>query len=101
VRTTRISVLIVVVILGASASGRSEPDRVDIQSWQLPQTGWLYVIDATTAKSRIFLFDPERREVAGTIRTGYNPDVAISPRGDRVYVASEHVPIGDQEHGSP
>jgi hypothetical protein len=94
VRTTRILVLIVVVALGASVSGRSEPDRVDVLSWQPPQTGWLYVIDATTAESRIFLFDPERREVAGTIRTGYNPDIAISPRGDRVYLASDLVGCG-------
>jgi DNA-binding beta-propeller fold protein YncE len=94
VRTARISVLIAVAALGASASGSSEPDRVDVQSWQPPQTGWLYVIDATTAESKIFLFDPERREVTGTIRTGYNPDIAIAPRGDRVYLASDIVGCG-------
>jgi hypothetical protein len=89
VRTPRISVLIALVATGATVSGRSEPDRVEVQSWQPPRTGWLYVIDATTPESRIFLFDPERGEVTGTIRTGYNPDIAVSPRGDRVYLASE------------
>jgi DNA-binding beta-propeller fold protein YncE len=87
--TARLSVLIAIATLAASAFGKSEPERVEIQSWQPPRTGWLYVVDATTATSRIFLFDPERGEVAGTIRTGYNPDIAISPRGDRLYLASD------------
>lgn len=87
-RTRRISVLIAGVALGASVSGQSEPDSVDVRSWQPPQTGWLYVIDTTSAGSRIFLFDPERRQIAGTIRTGYNPDIAISPCGDRLFLAS-------------
>jgi DNA-binding beta-propeller fold protein YncE len=90
----RISLLIVAVALGASVSGKSDPDRVEVQSWQPPQTGWLYVIDATTGKSRISLFDAERGKVTGTIRTGYNPDIAISPRGDRVYLASVIVGCG-------
>src|ERR1700686_2251410 len=87
-RTTQLSVMIAVVALGATVSGRGEPDRVEVQSWQPPRTGWLYVIDATTADPRIFLFDPERGEVVGTIRTGSDPDIAVSPRGDRLYLAS-------------
>jgi hypothetical protein len=89
VPASRISALIALVALGATVSGRSEQERVEVLNWQPPRTGWLYVIDATTAESRIFLFDPEHGEVAGTIRTGYNPDIAVSLRGDRLYLASE------------
>jgi hypothetical protein len=93
-RTRRISVLIALVALGATVSGRSDPERVEVQSWQTPQTGWLYVVDATAGRSRIFLFDPERGEVTGTILTGYNPDIAVSPRGDRLYLASHMARCG-------
>jgi len=81
-----ISILLLVV----AATGVSEPDFVEVQSWQPPRTGWLYVIDATHEGSgaRVFLFDAERGEIAGVIRTGYSPDVALSARGDRLYVAS-------------
>jgi DNA-binding beta-propeller fold protein YncE len=85
----RLSVLITVIALATTASAGAEPDRVvEIESWQPPRPGWLYVVDATAAESRVFLFDPERGEVAGIIRTGYNPDIAVSPRGDRIYLAS-------------
>ena len=93
-RTTRVSIVIALVVLGATVSGQSKTDRVEVQSWQTPQTGWLYVIDATTARSRILLFDPERGGVAGTILTGYNPDIAVSPRGDRLYLASQVAQCG-------
>jgi hypothetical protein len=93
VRSTRIPVLIALVALGATVFG-ADPGRVEVLSWQAPHPGWLYVVDATTAQSRIFLFDPERGEATGTIRTGYNPDIAISPRGDRVYIASVVVGCG-------
>src|ERR1700686_817628 len=77
-RTTQLSVLIACVALGVTVPGGAEPDRVEVLSWQPARTGWLYVIDATIADSRIFLFDPERGEVIGTIRTGYNPAIAVS-----------------------
>lgn len=86
--THRIAVLIALIALATTASGGTEPDRVEVQSWQPARAGWLYVVDATTAESRIFLFDPERSEVAGIIRTGHNPDIAVSPQGDRIYLAS-------------
>jgi DNA-binding beta-propeller fold protein YncE len=94
VRTSHISVLIALVAVGATVSGRSEQERVEVLNWQPPRTGWLYVIDATTAESRIFVFNPERGEVTGTIRTGYNPDIAVPLRGDRLYLASEVVGCG-------
>jgi hypothetical protein len=93
-RTTRVSIVIALVALGATVSGQSKTDRVEVRSWQTPQTGWLYVIDATTARSRILLLDPERGGVAGTILTGYNPDIAVSPRGDRLYLASQVAQCG-------
>ena len=62
--------------------------RIEVQSWQAPQKGWLYVVDLGPLEPRVLLFNPDRGEVAGTIRTGYNPDIALSPSGDRLYLAS-------------
>lgn len=86
--TTRIAILIAVVALGAAVSGGSQSHRIEVQSWQTPHKGWLYVVDPATLESRILLVNPDRGEVAGTIRTGHTPDIALSPRGDRLYLAS-------------
>jgi DNA-binding beta-propeller fold protein YncE len=93
-RWARFAVVIALAALAATVSGKSEAQRVEVQTWQPPQTGWLYVIDATIGESRIFLFDPERGEVRGTIRTGHNPDFALSPWGDRLYLASDFYECG-------
>jgi DNA-binding beta-propeller fold protein YncE len=37
---------------------------------------------------RVWLLDPETGKVMGSIRTGDNPDFALSPDGSRLYVAS-------------
>ncbi len=86
--TTRMAVLIAVVALGSGVSGGSESHRIEVQSWQAPQKGWLYVVDPGPLEPRILLFNPDRGKVTGTIRTGYNPDIALSPSGDRLYLAS-------------
>jgi hypothetical protein len=94
-RRARFAVVIALAALAAAVSGKSEPQRVEVvQTWQAPRTGWLYVIDATSGESRIFLFAPEHGEVRGAIQTGHNPDVALSPRGDRLYLASDFYGCG-------
>jgi hypothetical protein len=93
-RRERCAVLIALAALAATVSRKSAAQRVEVQTWQPPRTGWLYVIDATSGESRIFLFAPELGEVRGTIHTGHNPDVALSPRGDRLYLASDFYGCG-------
>jgi hypothetical protein len=64
-------------ILKPALPGGSDPGWVEVQGWQPPRTGWLYIIDATTVESRIFLFDPERGEVRGIVRTGQSAEEAL------------------------
>jgi hypothetical protein len=53
----------------------------------------LYIVDSdeNSARSheRLFAFDPERREIVKTYPTGEHPDIALSPDGTRLFVASE------------
>ena len=44
--------------------------------------------DTGAPGGRIWLVDPETGKVMGDIRTGDNPDFALSPDGSRLYVAS-------------
>jgi|SRR5580658_2872870 hypothetical protein len=73
----------------ASASG---DEKIEIESWAKPESGWLYVLDpkpnAGGPGARVWLVDPETGKVTGSIRTGDNPDFALSPNGSRLYVAS-------------
>jgi len=79
----RITILAVLLaVLPASRqTGGSDPDRLEVQSWQAPHSGWL--------APAVLLFDPEHGKVAGTIRTGFDAAIALSPRGDRLYIASQ------------
>jgi hypothetical protein len=67
-----------------------------MESWTKPRRGWLYVLDPQpgSSGSRIWLFDPATASVMGSIRTGYQPDIALSPDGTRLYVIS-----GERENG--
>jgi hypothetical protein len=74
---------------GASAS---EDSKIAVEKWVKPESGWLYVLDpkpeAVTPGGRVWLVEPESGKVMGSIRTGENPDFALSPDGSRLYVAS-------------
>ena len=69
----------------------SVPSNIEVEKWNRPEPGWLYVLDPkadTGAGGRVWLLDPETAKVMGSIRTGDNPDFALSPDGSRLYVAS-------------
>ncbi len=73
----------------ATPSGDS---KIEVENWAKPKPGWLYVLDPKPEMDgpggRIWLVDPESAKVTGSIRTGVNPDFALSPDGSRLYVAS-------------
>ena len=87
-RITILGVLLAVLPAGHQTAG-SDSDRLEVQSWQAPHSGWLYVVDAAPLAPAVLLFDPGHGEVAGTIRTGFDAAIALSPRGDRLYIASQ------------
>lgn len=66
-----------------------------VEKWVRPRPGWLYVLDSRSGPhSRIWLLDPERSKVMGSVRAGYDPDFCLSPDGTRLYIAS-----GERESG--
>jgi DNA-binding beta-propeller fold protein YncE len=75
--------------------GSSAP-KTATESWTKPRSGWLYVLDPQpeSSGSRIWLFDPRTAAVMGSIRIGYQPDIALSPDGSRLYIIS-----GERESG--
>jgi hypothetical protein len=70
----------------------SADSNIEVVNWAKPEPGWLYVLDpkpnAEDQGGRVWLVDPETAKVMGSIRTGENPDFALSPDGSRLYVAS-------------
>jgi DNA-binding beta-propeller fold protein YncE len=77
------------LLLAGAQNAPTDRNQLEVRSWQPTRSGWLYVVDPTTDASSVFLVDPEHDEIAGIIRTGYSPDIAISPQGDRLYIASD------------
>jgi hypothetical protein len=78
---------------GAPKQTQSSTDsKIQIENWTKPEPGWLYVLDAKPDTSgvggRVWLIDPESGKAMGSIRTGDNPDFALSPDGSRLYVAA-------------
>lgn len=72
--------------------------QLEVDTWKSPRSGWLYVVDPEfkndRVESRIWLFDPNRGRIMGTIRAGSGPDIAISQSGDRLYIASTMLGCG-------
>ena len=77
------------------SKGKGAP-KTAMESWTKPRSGWLYVVDPQpeSSGSHIWLFDPGTAAVMGSIRTGYQPDIALSPDGSRLYIIS-----GERESG--
>jgi DNA-binding beta-propeller fold protein YncE len=61
-------------------------------------SGWLYIVDtkrgATTGQ--VLVLDPEQGRVVKTFATGMSPDIALSPDGKYLYVASTRQGQADQ-----
>ncbi len=55
-----------------------------------PGSGWLYVLDSNNNKSesQVLLVDPEKGRVIRTFKASHVPDMALSPDGKRLYIAS-------------
>jgi hypothetical protein len=69
----------------------SAASNIEVERWVKPKSGWLYVLDPKPdggPAGRVWLVDPETGKVMGSIRTGDNADFALSPDGNRLYVAS-------------
>ena len=70
-----------------------------IDHWQKPQPGWLYVLDprseAASPGSRIWLVDPKSATSRGSIRTGFDPNFALSRNGKKLCVLSGERESGD------
>jgi DNA-binding beta-propeller fold protein YncE len=85
---------------GAAGRGLSaaSPSEIVVDKWTKPLPGWLYVLDPrsdpASPGSRVWLVDPERSIVRGSVRAGYDPDFALSPDGNHLYIAS-----GERESG--
>jgi hypothetical protein len=81
-----------------SGAALSRPSQVAIDHWTTPRTGWLYTLDTQSGSdhpsARVWLLDPESGKVMGSIRAGDQPDIALSPDGARLYIAS-----GERETG--
>jgi len=78
---------------GQSTSPEQAPHwNIAVEDWTKPERGWLYVLDPKPESAgpggHVWLVDPETGKVMGSIRTGDNPDFALSPDGSRLYVAS-------------
>ena len=84
--------LLVVLKVGAQSSGNNGQTTppLAVQQWTRPQSGWLYVLDSNDMRetAQVLLVNPFQRAVVGTIQVGYAPDMALSPDGRRLYVAS-------------
>jgi WD40 repeat protein len=77
----------------AQVGAEKQPSLVEVENWTKPQAGWLYVLDprpnVDDTGGHVWLLDPETGKVMGSIHTGNHPDFALSPDGNRLYVASE------------
>ena len=73
--------------------------EIVVDRWTKPMPGWLYVLDPrsdpTSPGSRIWLVDPERSAILGSVRAGYDPDFALSRDGSHLYIASGERESGD------
>ncbi len=76
----------------AAQTNSSAGSKIEVENWFGIQSGWLYVLDAQPDKGkgggRILVVDPQTGNVMNSVRTGDNPDFALSPDGSRLYVAS-------------
>jgi len=64
-----------------------------------PEPGWLYVLDSkrNAAESAVLVVDPLKSRIVASLSGGYQPDIAVSPDGSRLYLTyseKENTPEG-------
>jgi DNA-binding beta-propeller fold protein YncE len=85
--------------LEPSSNARFKPHieaRQNIQSskgsgqlrWKKVPSGWLYVLDYNMKEHQVLLVDPSQERIVRTYKTDSLPDMALSPDGARLYIAS-------------
>jgi DNA-binding beta-propeller fold protein YncE len=65
-----------------------QASKVRIERWRAPKPGWLFVLDSWIRDPQILLLDRETGAIQGVIKTGYDPDMALSPDGMFLYLTS-------------
>jgi DNA-binding beta-propeller fold protein YncE len=87
--------LFTVILFSATATSPDPAAASDMNSLspsrqEKPQPGWLYVVDSNNqaTESQILLVNPEQGSVVRSFKAFYNPDIALSPDGTRLYLAS-------------
>lgn len=52
-------------------------------------SGWLYVVDSkrNASESAVLVLDPDKGRVVASFSGGYQPDIAVSPDGSRLYLS--------------
>lgn len=72
---------------------------IAVEQWTKPQAGWLYILDARSERhpdeTRIWLLNPDSKKIMGAIRAGYEPDFALSPDGQQLFVVSGERQTGE------
>ena len=96
--------IVVAVVATSSLSGCQPAPANQAPGSSLPRQ-LLYIVDSDRGSSdsheRLFAVDPERKAIVRTYATGSHPDIALSPDGTRLYVASEsRVPEGPEGAGA-
>jgi hypothetical protein len=76
----------------------------EVASYRAPRQ-ILYIVDSDRGSfdshERVFAMDPERKQIVMNYATGARPDIALSPDGTRLYVASEsRMPEGPEGAGA-
>jgi DNA-binding beta-propeller fold protein YncE len=105
VRRVLYAVALVLGGLAVAQSGTTSPEGAQSPlPYQPPRAGWLFVADSNDYGStgRVLVVDPEEGRVPWSFESGRLPDVAVSPDGLRLYVASSlQVPPGSPLTGNP
>lgn len=88
--------LFLALFTGSFLFVRSLTTQAGQAGWQIPQSGWLYVLDTRNQNGpgQILLVDPQKGAIEGFLPTGNSPQMALSPNGKRLYVVS-----GDAQRG--
>jgi DNA-binding beta-propeller fold protein YncE len=75
-----------------SATPQSGWPKMTVIDWARPQSGWLYVVDSNgnDKHGKIFLIDPVAGSIRGSIQTGYDPDIAVSKDGSKLFLVQNH-----------